>query len=291
MSKERKFTTFTEKVDDKDVEFKVYEPTLADQRESSKVRNGAFNDAVRSGAMLRAEIAQELEKRKIWNEDRQIKMDDLTEKIDTAEKRIDEGGFDLGEAKQLALDVVKWRADRRELMGDLASLNNETAEGQADNMAFNYLVSQCLVYNKEGTEVKFFADLEDYLNSTTNSTVAIVAANKLMELQYGISGDADKKLPENRFLIDFGFADDKLRLVNEDGHFVDVNGKLINEDNQFVDEDGNLIDKDGNLLNKDGSFKVEFKGFTTKDGQVVMGKSRQVANATDEGGDESPTSE
>ena len=43
---DRKFETFVEKVDDKDVTFKVYEPIIDDYKEAAKARNIAFIEAL-----------------------------------------------------------------------------------------------------------------------------------------------------------------------------------------------------------------------------------------------------
>ena len=59
----------------------------------------------------------------------------------------------------------KLRDDLRELISSRTNLDNNTAEGQADNARFNYLVSCCLVYsdNKKG----YFNSYEDYLNRSS----------------------------------------------------------------------------------------------------------------------------
>ena len=51
---------------------------------------------------------------------------------------------------------------------------------------------------------------------------------------YGLDPDYDSKLVENEFLVDYGFADKELRLINEDGHLIDSEGRLIDEDGRFV---------------------------------------------------------
>jgi len=272
---DRKFSTFKADVEGKEVEFKVYVPTYKDHKEANKVRNDTFHDAIESNAPLQAELALKLESKQAWSKENQQKLEDLSEKLDDAERRLAEGGFNLDEAKKLALDMSGWRAQRRELYANLSILNNNTAEGQADNMAFNYLVSACLVYNKgDDEEVKYFDGLEDFL-SRQSSVVAYMAASKLASLIHGIGDDVDKKLPENQFLLDFNFVNDDLKLINEDGHLVDVDGRLVNEDGRYIDKDGNLIDRSGRPVTDDGSFKVEFKGFVDKDGNTVMGKSRE----------------
>ena len=271
----RKCLEFGHEIDGKKIKFKVLEPTLKDQKESNKVRNEAFNDALLSKAPLRSQLNSYLKAKNEWDDEQQKQFDDLTEKITQGEAKLAEGGFSLEEARQLALDMQVWRTSRREMLGEMGRLDSNTAEGQADNMAFNYLVSACLVYNnKEGKEVKYFKTLEDYLNQSTG-TLAFTAASKLATLMHGVGEDIDKNLPENRFLLDFDFVDEELRLVDKEGRLIDVTGHLINEDGRLINEKGELVDRDGHLVDEAGEMKVEYKGFINEDGETVLGKSRQ----------------
>jgi len=274
----RRYVDFTDKVDNKDLKFRIYEPTLEDQRNANKARNEAFNDAISSKAPLRSQLTSRMRDNGTWTKEQDEQFEKLSREINDAEKKLAEGGFSLTEAKQLAIDVRRKRLERRALLSEMSQLDNNTAEGQADNMAFNYLVSACtMVYNENGKEEKYFADLNDYLNRST-SDIAFSAATKLSSLIYGIGDDVEKALPENKFLVDFGFATEDLKLVDGQGRLVDEEGRLINEDGHYIDEQGNLTDRDGNPVNEDGSFKVEFKGFLDDSGNVVMGKSKSEAS-------------
>jgi len=285
----KKFEDFELEVDGVEVEYRVYEPTLEDQREANKVRNEAFHDALKSKAPLRAHLNSILKASGNWDEEQEKQVEDLTDKIDAAEKRLAEGGFELGETPvlktrnstedtgyNLALEIRGWRAQRRSLLTEVSRLDNNTAEGQADNMSFNYLVCACLVYNTtDKKDQKVYEKLEDYLNNS-NDDVAFQAASKLANLMYSVGDDSEKALAENQFLTEFGFVDDKLRLVNGDGHLIDVDGRLINEDGRFVDLEGNFVDRDGNSITEEGTYKVECKGFF-QGGKKVKSKSEQEA--------------
>jgi hypothetical protein len=265
MNTVKKFKTFTIE----NTEYKVYEPTLEDQKGANKVRNTAFAEAIESKAPLRAQLATLLEQNGVWDKGRIEKSKELTIKLDDAEKRLSEGGFSLDEARQLALDMSKWRAEKVSLRQDVARLDNNTAEGQADNAAFNYLVSACTVYIKEGAEVKYFKNLDDYLEKSSDE-VAYTAASNLMKLMYDVE-NFDKTLPENKFLLDFNFVDDKLRFINEDGKFTDIDGKLVDEEGYYLDSEGKRIDKEGKPIVSTNDLKVEFKGFI-KNGKTVYNK-------------------
>ena len=264
MTQTRPSVEFT--MDDKT--YKVYRPNMADTRASHKIRNSAFADALNSGAMLRAQINDVLRKRNLWNDEAEAKLRQLQSDILRAERRLEEGGFYLEEAREVAIKIKKLRADIREMLMERSLLENETAEGQADNASFNYLVSACtfLVYNDK--EEPAFSSYEDYLNRSYEP-FAFMAAQKLSGLTMGVGEDMEKQYPENQFLLEHKFVNDNLQYIDTNGHLVSEKGELINELGQRIDSEGNVIDINGNIVNDDGHYKVEKKPFLDKDGNPI----------------------
>jgi hypothetical protein len=262
-----KTENFKVTVDSKDKEFTVRSPTLNDQREAQKAYNQAFTDAIKSKAVVRAKLDDLLEEQGLWNQEKQAKFTELQQQILDGEKRLAKGGFNLKEAKNLALEMKKTREEIRDLISVRTSLDNHSAEGQADNARFNYLVSSCVVY-KENNE-RYFKSLEDYLNRT-DDPVALVGAQKLANMIYGLDNNFEKSLPENKFLQKFKFVDDKLRLINKEGRLVDIEGRLVDESGRYIDEAGNFVDKFGNKVDKDGDYIVDSQPFLDDDGNPVV---------------------
>jgi hypothetical protein len=159
------------------------------------------------------------------------------------------------------------REELRELISVRTNLDNHTAEGQADNARFNYLIASSLVYssNKE----KYFKSYEEYL-TRASEPVAIKAAQVLANMLYGLDNDYEKKLPENKFLIKYKFVDDKLRLVNKEGKLVDVEGRLIDINGRYINDKGEFVDKNGTLVDVNGDYLVEFKPFTDDEGNPIV---------------------
>ena len=75
-----------------------------------------------------------------------------------------------------------------------------------------------------------------------------------------MSSDIAKQLPENEVLLKYGFVDDKLRLVNEDG-------QLINKEDEVVDEDG---------LTSEDKKVVEHKPFLDDDGNEIKKVEEEI---------------
>ena len=119
------------------------------------------------------------------------------------------------------------------------------------------------------TKEQYFKSYEDYLNRSSDP-VAILAAQNLAGMLYGLENDYEDKLPENKFLKQYKFVDSKLRLINKDGHLVDENGRLIDETGRFVNEKGEFVDKDGNLVDNQGDYLLDFKPFLDDNGQPII---------------------
>ena len=261
-----KTRTFTATINDKEITFLVKSPSLADQREATKVYNTAFSDALKAKAVVRAKLDDLLVEQGLWDDRKQFQFTSIQSKILENERKLARGGISLQEAKNIALEMRKDREELRDLIAVKTNLDTHTAEGQADNARFNYLVSVCTVYND--SKRPYFNSYDDYLNKSADP-VAILAAQNLAGMLYGLENNYEEKLPENKFLRQYKFVDDKLRLVNKEGKLVDQEGRLIDENGRFINEKGEFVDKDGNLVSDKGDYVVEFKPFLDENGNPV----------------------
>jgi hypothetical protein len=228
---------FTYTINNKETTFLVRSPSINDQKEANKVYNTAFSEAIKAKALVRAKLDDVLIEQGLWDNDKQEKFNKLQNNILEGERTLAKGGISLKEAKKQALEMRKYRAELRDLIAVKTNLDTHTAEGQADNARFNYLVSSCLVYND--TKEPYFKGYEE-------------------------------KLPENKFLKKYKFVNKDLRLVNEKGQLVDEENRLIDEKGRFINEAGQFVDKDGNLVDKDGEYLVEFSPFLDDSGKPVV---------------------
>ena len=271
-----KLTTFTfeTKIDGKKVELMARRPNMDNQREGQKVYNRAFNDAVSSGALLRAKLDDFMREQGMWDDKKQERITSLGKEILHLEQTIAKGGIRLSVAREKAIDLRKLRFKVRDLISERTELDVHTAEGQADNARFNYWVTVCVVYND--TQKPVFSSVDDYLSKQTEDYAAL-AAGKLASLLYNLSEDYDNKLEENKFLREFGFADKNNRLINDDGHLVDENGRLIDEEYNYVNEQGQRVDIEGNLLNDEGNYVFDRRPFLDDDDNPVETKKEEPA--------------
>lgn len=260
-------------LDSKEVELCVVRPNVKQRQEGQKIYNKAFRDAVESGAILRGKVNNVMREQNLWDDNKEAEYRKLLEKINGAERKIKSGGIKLNQAKDLALEMRKDRAELRALTSERSSLDNNTAEGQADNAQFNYWVSSCTVYSETGKT--YFSNYEDYLNRDDDPATG-QAAGSLAMLLYNLDPDYEKKLPENQFLAKYNFVDEELHLVDKTGRRIDSEGRLVNKDGRYINEAGELIDIHGNRVNEEGDYVVEFSPFLDDEGKPIQEKVETV---------------
>ena len=249
--------------------FSITEVTLQQQNEATKVYNRAFRDALESGALLRNKLEDYMRNQGLWNDDKQADLELLQKEILDKEKQLAKGGIRLSVAKDTAMEMSEKRIEIRTMLMERNSLDGSTAEGQADNAKFDYLVSASLVYNDSNKP--YFKDLADYRNRNTEP-VALEAAKRCAQKLYGLDSNHEHNLAENKFLKEFSFIDGDLRLIDNDGRLVDREGNLVNEDGRYIDEDGNLVDVDGNPVTVEGEYDFERQPFLNEDGKPIESK-------------------
>ena len=270
--------------DGNEVKVAVLKPKSNHLREAQLAYNRAFRDALESGALLRQKLEDHMREQGIWDDTKQKQYDDVNKTILEGEKKLAKGGISLSEAKTLALDMRVARGELRDLIAERTVMDGNTAEGQADNARFNALIGECVV-SSDNNNVKKFETLEDY-DTVASQPWAVEAASQLANMLYDLDPNYDNNLPENKFLKDYSFVNEDLRLVNDDGHLVDSQGRLINEEGRFIayDDKGEeyFIDIEGNTLTEEGDYVVEFQPFLDDSGKPINkpGEETETATAT-----------
>jgi hypothetical protein len=238
-------------------EFKIRLPGVTDVEESQKIFNRYFKSCLNSGAILREKLEDLMREQGLWDDSKQQLLIEMQNELRDINYKLKKGGITLSAGKALALRMIDIRDDISSLLSKKSQLDSLTAQGQAENYKFQYLVSACVVYS-DGSKV--FTSLDDYLNNNTEPA-AYIGAQKLAEAMTGFNAD-ESTLPEYQFLKKYKFVDEKLRLVNKEGQLIDRDGRRIDENGRFVDKDGKFIDKDGHPVDEEGEYIIEFVEFT-----------------------------
>lgn len=263
MIKNKNFETLDK--DGKSLTLTVRVPNLEDIREADKVKNLIFKESLDSKCYLRAELDDILTKRNLWSPDKKAKLAALQKELLDNERKLAKGNIKLKDARQLALDMKRIRNEIVDLRSIFTQMDAYTCESKSENERFNKLVSLCVV-KQDGS--RYFNSLEDYINNSRED-VARKGAEILAQMMYNWDEDSEGKLPENMFLKQYKFCNDKYQLINDKGKLVDINSKLINEEGRYITENNELCDSDGNLVDKDGNYLFDFQPFLDDEGQPI----------------------
>lgn len=261
MEKIKNKLLFTTKDGDKTVELAVKRPDVEQTKELQKRWNAAFQEALNSGAMLRPRLRDEARRQGLWTDKNEEELQKLQKEILDIELKIAKGGaagLTKKKGKEIALRAKEIRLEIRRLTAGINELETKSAESQADNERFALAVCLCTINPKTGD--KYFKDYEDF-KAKENTDLAYDACKYLAFLTEGLDPNFESELFENKFLKEYGFVDEKLRLINKEGKLVDSKNRPIREDGRYINEKGELIDSDGNLVDEKGNYKVEFKPF------------------------------
>lgn len=247
-------------------DYSVNKPSFKIVAESNKVYNKTFSEAIKSGAFIRERLDDVLREQGLWNDSKELEYQTVRREILELELIIKKGGIKVSQGENISRDIKTKRNTLVELLTSRTNLDSNTAEGQADNMRFNYLVSACLVYNDTGK--CYFSSLENYLDRA-DDPISEMAAKELYYLLFNQNDNVEKDLTENKFLIRFEFMNKDLQWINTDGDLVDDSGRLIDKEGRFLNKEGKFVDIDGNTVTEDGEYVVDEKPFLDEAGKPL----------------------
>ncbi len=261
MSQAKLKEVFTVKHDDKDVELAILRPSQKVLSEAQKTQNATWAELVRAKTVVRAAMDGVLRDQGLWGDDQEAELMKLQGDLFEVSKRLPAGknGYDsLATAKEAALGAMKKRQRVFELLSKRNSLDEYTAEAQAEQARTNFLTVACTVYNDD--RKPFFRNLEDFqerLDDPATST----AATKLLIFLNDLNLDFEKEYPENQFLVKHGVLNEKLQFV-KDGRLYDPDTNLyLNDAGRYVNEAGELVNRAGDRVDEKGEVIVEYVPF------------------------------
>jgi hypothetical protein len=257
----------TKDVDGKDITLAVLHPTYDLLHKRQLEHNRAFREAIESGAILREALDKFMRDQNLWDDSKQKEYEDLNKKLADGENALAAGGIKLSEARRLAVQMRLYRLQLRSLLSERLNLDTYTAQGQAENHAFNWMLVKCVVNDSNGEQ--YFKSLSDY-TERIREEAASDCATVFASMTYGLPKDYQKELPENQFLVKYKLVDEQLRLINSDNQLVDIDNKRIDEVGNYLDGNGNIMDINGKPMDKNGNPIVEFKPFLDENEKPIQ---------------------
>lgn len=239
------------------IDIYVQRPSNKVAKQADRQKSKVWNECLMDNILTKKELEVVLEKRGIWDEEKQKDEEKITEEIVSLEKFLYHGSkgekLKLSQGRKVALEIRKLRVKLRDLITERIALEENTAESISDNARFDYLVAHCTFY-ANGKPV--YRDFEDY-DRRSSDEIAFAAATALGQMLYQLDNSFEKSLPENKFLLNYGLVNDELDLIDpEAGFFIDAEGKKIDEEGYYLDENNERVDVDGNKLTEDGYYEI-----------------------------------
>ena len=233
MSEER--IIISEDSNGNEVRVLVKEPTRDDWNDASIEYSLVLKKALDKKVYLRQDLDKKLKELGLWDEDKQAASEKIAEEINKTETKLNKGGLTLKEARKVAIELKNLRQALREIISIKLSFDEATAEGLAENARFDYMIAMN-IFDPVSRQRKFNS-VEEY-NKVATQPWAIKAATEIANLYYKLS-----KNPEDSFLEKFKMVDSEGRLINKNGHLIDVDSEGVE---RLIDKEGYYIAYDSN---------------------------------------------
>ena len=277
--KEEKRFTFNDK------EYVIRPANAQASVEAQKVYNKTFKRAIEEGAILKKSLEDHMRRQGLWDDSKQEEYELLLKKSADIEYKIKTGQYKkASEVRDKSIELKRLRNELSSLLMVRNSMDSNTADGQADNERFFYLITAC-VYDYE-TQKSVYTSLDDY-HEKADTELAVKCASEFANFAYGLEENFEDKLIENKLLKKLGLLNDKGQLTNKYGQRVDLEGNLLNSEGARIDKDGNRIDINNNPVIDDsvidtlefeddlGENEVEEKS-TTKKSRSSSAKKKEA---------------
>lgn len=211
------------KVEDKD--YYIVKPSSRQEKDGMIMFARSLTKYVKDGIFSQEKLDSYLREQGVWDDEKQKEMEEIAKFVKEGADKLASGGIKKSEARKLAIEMRGKRFQFMQLTLEKTQLENFTVEALADADRTDFYIS-CCTKNSDGSKV--FKDFDDYQDKK-DTELGKSAALNFAKLHNGYNEDFAHEFVENKFLKEYGFVNDKLELVNEEGKYVDVDGNVVEE--------------------------------------------------------------
>jgi len=224
----------------------VRKPRKQDLENAERVYNTKVAELIRNNdenqLLTRSELEKFLEARAFYTNEDLENITSTQKTIIEGLEKLKKGGITLKEGRQICLDISDARRSLVDILSRRQSYDFATIESVAEFERDKYLVFLC-VYTEDNDE-RYWMAPEDMTND--DSVALYDLAHKYITHQiYGVDENLDKSLPENKWLLKYGFVDENLYFIDrKTGVKTDRSGKEVanGEEGEKLDDDLSFID-------------------------------------------------
>lgn len=221
----------------KELKLSVRRPSHQERQVADFEYNKQMNKLLKEGIMPKMKLYEVMREKGIWDKEMESKETRLIDNINKCRDKLRMGKIKESEAVKLAKQGIKDNFELLQLTSQKTGILQNSAESISEDYRFNYLVSQCTVYNDDiGNH--YFKDYDDFLRQdNAGNPVPYMAGMYFSRLINNFEDDFRKEWPEYKFLLKYKYVNDKLQFVNKQGQLVDEDGKLLEVQEQEKQED------------------------------------------------------
>lgn len=261
---------------DNETEVYIKDPSYQIREQAEFKKAKIFKEAIQNDVPTREKMLQIIREKNIWTNEQEVEASELQAELAELNQTLEEGGITLQQAKENAVRAIQLEATLTTVTSRKVEMLSNTADAQANNAEFNYLMAHCAVYNDDRKNKLFFKNYDDFLNRKNTTDGNLIAA-KCAEILYGSIDLGDT--PAKKFLQEYDLVNDKMQLVNDEGHLVDLDGRLVDEDGRFIkyvgkDKKKVFVDEDGKEIKP-----IKSKPFLDSNGKPIRLKKAPAAKS------------
>lgn len=182
-------------------QYKVVVPNLSVEAEAKKIYMSEYSKALKSGMIPRDRLDDKLKELGILSQEDYDKMEKIRGEIVELLKPLKTGGIKLKEMREKAVKAQQLRLQLYGMISYRTKYDDMCAESIADDARFNFLVYSCLL---EADNKRVFNSYEEW-QACTDADFLSKAAAELGNILYPDRGNIFADLPENQFLVNYGF--------------------------------------------------------------------------------------
>jgi len=190
--------------EEKQLPYKVVAPNLLIEMEAKKIYTEEFQKGWKEGMIPRDRLVNELVKQGILDSDHEDKISAMQRELTDLLSPLKTGGIKKSEMVERAKKAQDVRNKIYNEISKRTKYDDLTIESRAEDARFKYLMLVCL-QKQDGS--RYFKSEKELVDCTDQEVLAY-ASNELTKFMYGDNTGFLQALPENKFLIEYGYMDE-----------------------------------------------------------------------------------
>lgn len=257
---DKKFKTITP--DGESVELLCVRPNQDVIDGARREYNVKFAQALREGGLTRAEAEDIIEKRKLWSNKHEEKLQNYRKVIRDNEVALIKCK-DAIKGKEIAITINKLRDEMSKLIGNRNEILNRTCEAYAEGAQNQYLLVRCIL--RPDDRQPYFESVEAF-KVLENSQLIIDALAELLLFLHDTTVEELTNTPENKWLVDKKLKCPKTGFWIKGENLYTDDNRRVNAQGEYLDEvTGERVDYWGYPLNLDESLNAKENNETAQD--------------------------